>query len=45
MTVIATERVSSTVPLYWNEVYGTNCPLASCNSGFAVGDRRDRGLG
>jgi len=27
-----TERVSTTVPLNWKEVWFTNCPMVSANS-------------
>ena len=27
-----TERVSTTVPLNWNEVWFTNCPMVSANN-------------
>ena len=29
---MATERVSTTVPLNWNEVWFTNCPMVSANN-------------
>ena len=35
MTVIderVSERVSTTVPLRWDEVYFTNCPMVSANN-------------
>ena len=31
-TMAATERVSTTVPLDWNEVWFTNCPMVSANN-------------
>lgn len=32
MTITSIERVSSTVPLDWSEVYYTNCPLVSASN-------------
>ena len=32
MTEPVTERVSTTVPLDWNEVWFTNCPMVSANN-------------
>jgi hypothetical protein len=32
MTVTEMQRVSSTVPLSWDEVYFTNCPMVSANN-------------
>ena len=31
-TATTTERVSTTVPLNWNEVWFTNCPMVSANN-------------
>ena len=32
MAVVEQERVSTTVPLNWNEVWFTNCPMVSANN-------------
>ena len=32
MAVVEEERVSTTVPLNWKEVYFTNCPMVSANN-------------